>query len=269
MKLDGKTVVLTGAGSGIGRELALLLVQGGSKVVGLDIRAQSLDETRALLDPGLRDAFIGQTLDVTDRAAVAALPASLLERVGPVDCLINCAGMIQPFVRLAQLDDATLERVFNVNWFGTLYMTRAFLPHLVARPEAQLVNVGSMSSIAPLPGQAIYGASKAAIKLLTESLYAEYMDSHLHVTLVLPGAVATNISTNSGIAMPTRSGSTDRPREVEPADVAARTILAGIEDNAFRVLVDKMAIDADALYRRDPQLAVEAIARNFSGLLDG
>lgn len=268
MKLAGKTVVLTGAGNGIGRELSLQLVQGGSRVVGIDIRAESLEETRSLLDADMTDLFVPHPLDVTSREDVAALPAKLIDTVGPVDCLINCAGMIQPFVRLAELDDATIQRVFDVNWFGTLYMTRAFLPHLITRPEAQLVNVGSMSSIAPLPGQAIYGASKAAIKLLTESLYAEYMDTNLHVTLVLPGAVSTNISQNSGIEMPSNRSASERPREVESADRAASTILQAIEDNAFRVLVDKMAIDADALYRRDPQLAVEAIARNFSGLLD-
>ncbi len=267
MKLEGKTVVLTGAGNGIGRELTLLLVQGGSRVVGIDIRAASLDDTHGLLDAGSSDALIPYPLDITDSEDVAALPAKLLELHGPVDCLINCAGMIQPFVRLAQLDDVTMQRVFDVNWFGTLYMTRAFLPHLAARPEAQLVNFGSMSSIAPLPGQAIYGASKAAVKLLTESLYAEYMDSNLHVTLVLPGAVSTNISQNSGIDLPKNRSASDRPRDVETPEKAARTILHGIEDNAFRVLVDKMAIDADALYRSDPQMAVEAIARNFSGLL--
>lgn len=267
MKLAGKTVVLTGAGNGIGRALTLQLVQGGSRVVGIDIRAAALDETHSLLDAELSEAFIPFPLDITNRQDVAALPDKLIGMVGPVDCLVNCAGMIQPFVRFAELDDATIQRVFDVNWFGTLYMTRAFLPHLIARPEAQLVNVGSMSSIAPLPGQAIYGASKAAIKLLTESLYAEYMDTNLHVTLVLPGAVSTNISQNSGIDLPSNSSASDRPRDVETADRAAHTILRAVEDNAFRVLVDKMAIDADKLYRRDPQLAVEAIARNFSGLL--
>lgn len=267
MKLGGKTVVITGAGSGIGRELALEMVRTGSTVVGIDIRAASLEDTRGLLPDDLQQAFTPHPLDITDRAEVAALPALLIAQVGPVDCLINCAGMIHPFVRFAQLNDATLERVFTVNWFGTLWMTRAFLPHLLERPEAQLVNVGSMSSIAPLPGQAIYGASKAAIKLFTESLYAEYLGTSLHVTLVLPGAVSTNISQNSGIEMPSRREGEGRPREVEAADVAARTILRAVEDNAFRILVDKMAIDADALYRRDPQLAVEAIARNFAGLL--
>lgn len=264
MKLTGKTTLLTGAGNGIGRALALEIIQSGGRVIGCDIRQDGLEETRELLSPDLRAHFQTQPLDVTDREAILVLAARL---DGQVDCLINCAGMIQPFVRLADLDDAAMERVFNVNWFGTLNMVRAFLPQLVAKPEAQLVNFGSMSSIAPLPGQAIYGASKAAIKQLTESLYAEYLDAAFQVTLILPGAVATNISSNSGIEMPRRSGGEGRPSDVAGVEDAARTIMAGIEAGEYRVLVDKMVIDVDELYRRGPQEAVETIARNFGGLL--
>tara|TARA_R110001599_G_scaffold26856_2_gene94635 strand:- start:76904 stop:77713 length:810 start_codon:yes stop_codon:yes gene_type:complete len=269
MKLSGKFVLITGAGSGIGREMALQLVRNGSRVMGVDIRAEALEETGALLDSGVAENFIPHVLDVTDRAAVKALPELVGSKYGTLDCLINCAGMIQPFVRFAELDEAAMERVFNVNWFGTLYMTRAFLPHLLARDEAQLVNFGSMSSIAPLPGQAIYGASKAAVKLLTESLYAENMNNNLHVTLILPGAVSTDISKNSGLQPMGSSSGDKRPTDVASAEDAARTIIEGIEANAYRVLVDKMMLDIDALYRQDPQTATETIASKFSGLLDG
>ncbi|WP_340589053.1 SDR family NAD(P)-dependent oxidoreductase [Erythrobacter alti] len=264
MKLSGKTVVLTGAGSGIGRALAHQIARGGGRVFGCDIRSEGLDETRELLPPELRNSFVPRMLDVTDREAIVTLRDGLDE---PVDCLVNCAGIIQPFVRFADLDDDAMERVFNVNWFGTLHMIRAFLPGLLERSEAQLVNVGSMSSIAPLPGQAIYGASKAAIKLLTETLYAEYLASNLQVTLVLPGAVATNISQNSGLKMPERKTGDNRPRDVAGAEDAARTIFAAIEAGEYRVLVDKMVIEVEALYRRDPQAAIETMARNFGGLL--
>ena len=267
MKLAGKTVVLTGAGNGMGRAMAVQMVRGGSRVVGLDIREGSLAGTRELLDAGLQDAFIAHRLDVADREAIAALAARLGGEVGPVDCLINCAGMIQPFVRFAELDEEAIARVFDVNWFGTLNMTRAFLPQLLERPAAQLVNFGSMSSIAPLPGQAIYGASKAAIKLLTEALYAEYLGTNLAVTLVLPGAVSTSISENSGVDLPDRLSGSGRPGDVADVADAARTIMRGIEAGEFRILVDKMVIDVDAMYRRDPRDAVETIARNFAGLL--
>lgn len=260
MKLAGKTTVMTGAGSGIGQALARAIVAAGGRVIGLDIRPEGLAAT----GEGLGEGFRALVLDVTDKAAVAALPATLGEEA---DCLINCAGMIQPFVRFGELSDETIARILEVNFFGTLAMCRAFLPHLLARPEAQLVNFGSMSSIAPLPGQSIYGVSKAAIKLLTESLYAEYLGTNLSVTLILPGAVATAISANSGLEMPS-SPSSNRPREVASAEAAAQTILAGIEADAFRVLVDKMVIDVDTAYRADPQAAVQGIARSFGGLLE-
>ena len=158
-------------------------------------------------------------MNITDKAAVAALPAAVIDRFGAVDGLVHCAGIIQPFVRLKDLDDAAIERVFDVNWWGTLYLTRAFLPVLLERPEGHIVNVSSMGGFLPVPGQTIYGASKAAVKLLTEGLHAECRGTRVHVTVVFPGAVATNITTNSGvdIAIPPA-----RRREGRAPDPAGR-----------------------------------------------
>ncbi|WP_252629481.1 SDR family oxidoreductase, partial [Enterobacter sp. JH539] len=90
---------------------------------------------------------------------------------------INNAGIIQPFVKIDQLGYEVVERVFNVNFYGTLYMTKTFLPHLLTRPEAHIVNVSSMGGFLPVPGQTIYGASKAAVKLFTEGLHSELADT--------------------------------------------------------------------------------------------
>ena len=97
----------------------------------------------------------------------------MITRFGAVDGLIHCAGIIQPFVKVKDLDHAAIDRVFNINWWGTLNLNRAFLPVLLARPAGHIVNVSSMGGFLPVPGQAVYGASKAAVKLLTEALYAE------------------------------------------------------------------------------------------------
>ena len=102
-------------------------------------------------------------------------------------------------MRLNDLDYAAIDRVFDVNWRGTLYMTKTFLPLLLARPEAHIVNVSSMGGFLPVPGQTIYGASKAAVKLLTEGLHSELAGTNVRVTVVFPGAVATNITANSGV----------------------------------------------------------------------
>ncbi len=228
MRAAGKVIVVTGAGSGMGRELVLELVRRGAKVAGVDINEATLAETVTLAGSGA-DRVATFALSVTDKAAVEALPAAVEERFGAVDGIINCAGIIQPFVRLKDLDYAAIDRVLGVNWFGTLYMTKAFLPVLLKRPEAHIVNVSSMGGFLPVPGQTIYGASKAAVKLLTEGLHGECAGTPVRVTVVFPGGMATNITTNSGVAAPTAaSGGKARKVTTAPdAEAFAELLRAG------------------------------------------
>ena len=273
MKAKGKVIVVTGAGSGMGRELALELVRRGAKVVAVDVNEATLAETVELAGAGTAgggDAIAPFALSVADRSAVEALPARVIERFGAVDGLINCAGIIQPFVKLVDLEYAAIDRVFGVNWLGVLYMTKAFLPELHARPEAHIVNVSSMGGFLPVPGQTVYGASKAAVKLLTEGLWAETAATNVRVTVVFPGAVGTNIAANSGIdvsALAAAAGA--RARKVYPADRAARDIVEGMESNAFRVLVGGDAKLMDRLYRLVPARATAIITNQMKDLLKG
>lgn len=256
-------MVVTGAGSGMGRELVFELLRRGARVAAVDRNPDSLEETKKLAAAPDRVATFA--LSVTDRDAVFALPARVEAQLGPADAIVNCAGIIQPFVKLADLDDATIDRVFDVNFHGVLHVTRAFLPGLLRRPEGHVVNVSSMGGFLPVPGQTIYGASKAAVKLLTEGLYAELAGTHVHVTAVFPGAVATNIVQNSGVTIP-HVGSAAAAQTLA-ADAAARQILDGMERNAFRVLVGRDAKMMDALYRLHPRRATELIARQMKRLL--
>ncbi len=226
MKLAGKVVVVTGAGSGMGREVALELLRRQARVAGVDINEATLAETVSLAS-GTPDAIATHVVNITDRAAVEALPQAVVDRFGAVDGIINCAGIIQPFVRLNELDYAAIHRVFDVNFHGTLYMTKTFLPWLLKRPEAHVVNVSSMGGFLPVPGQTIYGASKAAVKLLTEGLHSELAGTAVRVTVVFPGAVATNITVNSGVEIPTITGG--KEHKTTAADAAARIILNGME----------------------------------------
>ena len=225
MKLDNKVVVVTGAGSGMGREVALEAVRRGARVAAVDINEATVTETATLA--AAPDRIATFVVNLTDRAAVEALPAAVIARFGAVDGFVHCAGIIQPFKRFNDLDDAAVERVFAVNWWGTLYLNRAFLPVLLGRPEGHIVNVSSMGGFLPVPGQTIYGASKAAVKLFTEGLHSECRGTNVRVTIVFPGAVATNITTNSGVDIPVspemaefggaahargRQGGTDHPR---------------------------------------------------------
>ena len=268
MKLAGKVVVVTGAGSGMGREIALELLRRGARVAAVDVNATTLAETASLAGDRA-DAIATFALSVADKPAVEALPQAVVDRFGAVDGVINCAGIIQPFVRLNDLEYAAIDRVFAVNWLGTLYMTKAFLPLLLQRPEAHIANFSSMGGFLPVPGQSVYGASKAAVKLMTEGLHSELAGTPVRVTVVFPGAVATNITTNSGVAIPAMDAATmeKQRRSVYPADKAARDVLDGMERNSFRVLVGRDAKLMDALYRLSPRRATGFIAGQMKALL--
>jgi short-subunit dehydrogenase len=158
----------------------------------------------------------------------------------------------------------------SVNWWGTLHLNRAFLPVLLARPEGHIVNVSSMGGSIPVPGQTVYGASKAAVKLFTEALWAECRGTKVHVTLVIPGGVATNITTNSGVDLPIDPTSADMAkRKVATAEEAATAILDGMEKDAYRVLIGRDARMMDLLYRIYPKGATSMIARQMKDLLRG
>ncbi len=266
MKVAEKVLVVTGAGSGIGREVVFEALRRGASVAACDLNPATLAETAQLAAAG--DRLSTHELDVADRGAVEALPEAVSARFGAVDGLIHCAGIIQPFVRLKDLDYPAIERVMAVNWLGTLYLTKTFLPILLARPEGHIVNVSSMGGFLPVPGQTVYGASKAAVKLLTEGLHAECAGTTVRVTIVFPGAVATNIAANSGVPVPTSDADAERmARRITPPDRAARTILDGMERNAPRVLVGGDAKLMDLLYRLSPTLAATFITRQMRGLL--
>ncbi|WP_281178825.1 SDR family NAD(P)-dependent oxidoreductase [Piscicoccus intestinalis] len=209
-------------------------------------------------------------LDVTDSAAVRALPETVTAAHGQVDGLLNVAGIIQPFVRLVDLDEEHVRRVMAVNFDGVLTTVRAFLPGLLTRPEAAIVNVSSMGGLAPVPGQTVYGASKAAVGLLTEGLYAELRGTSVTVTAVYPGGVATGISENSGVRMAGRetAPSAAQQRMLTSAPAAARQIVDGMVAGRYRVLVGWDARAVDLLSRLAPRFATELIARQMARLLD-
>jgi NAD(P)-dependent dehydrogenase (short-subunit alcohol dehydrogenase family) len=266
MKVADKVLVVTGAGSGMGREVTLEALRRGAKVAACDINEATVAETARLAITG--DRLSTHVLNVADKAAVEALPDAVVERFGAVDGIIHCAGIIQPFVRLKDLDYAAIDRVFAVNWLGTLYLTKTFLPVLLARPEGHVVNVSSMGGFLPVPGQTVYGASKAAVKLFTEGLHSECAGTNVHVTVVFPGAVATNMAANSGVHIQISSDDAKaRARRIYPADPAARDILDGMERNAYRVMVGGDAKLMDRLYRLSPSGAAGFIARQMKDLL--
>ena len=265
MRIADHVFVVTGAGSGIGREVTLELLRRGARIAAVDLRAESLDETRALA--GVEPARLStHALNVADRTAVEALPAQVLAAHGQVDGLLSIAGIIQPFIPVDALSIEQIERVMAVNFWGTLYLDKAFLPLLKQRPEASLLNVASMGALVPVPGQSAYGASKGAVKLLTEGLYAELQGTSVAVTIVFPGAVGTHITENSGVELPTLKPGV-RETKVTPAPDAARQIVDAVEHGTFRVLIGGDARMLDRLSRLSPTRAISTVARQMKALL--
>jgi short-subunit dehydrogenase len=266
VKVQGKTIVVTGGGNGIGRELVLNLLGKGARVAAVDISEAGLAETASKVGANA-DRLSTHALSITDRISVEALPASIMAKHGQIDGLINCAGIIQPFVRLKDLEYDAIDRVMNVNFWGVVYMVKTFLPILLERPVAHILNISSMGGFCPVPGQTIYGASKAAVKLLTEGLYAECIGTNVSVTVAFPGAIATNISQNSGVAMGEPSDADKAKfKMTAPAD-AAQIIVDAMERDAFRVTVGSDATMLDRLARIAPKKAAEIIQKQMKDLL--
>ena len=268
MRVDGKVIVVTGAGNGVGRAVTLEALRRGARVAGVDVSSAGLEETARLAEAG--DRFSTHVVDITHAAAVRALPADVSARHGAVDGLIHMAAIIQPFLKVKDLDDATIERVVNVNWWGTLHLDRAFLPVLLERPAGHIVNTSSMGGFIPVPGQSIYGATKAAVKLLTEALHAECKGTPVRVTVVIPGGMATNMPANSGVSVAIDpSKAAELAKNLTTADAAATQILDGMERNAYRVIIGRDARLMDLFYRVNPSGAAALIARQMRGLLGG
>jgi NAD(P)-dependent dehydrogenase (short-subunit alcohol dehydrogenase family) len=268
VKVQNKVILVTGGGNGIGRELVLNLLSKGARVAAVDIDESALQEIVELV--GNKKAHLStHVVNITNQDTVATLPDQIIARHGAVDGIINNAGIIQPFVRINDLDYATIDKVMKTNFYGTLYMIKAFLPHLLKRPEAHIINVSSMGGFLPFPGQSLYGATKAAVKLLTEGLHSELLNTNVQVTVVFPGAIGTNIAANSGVTLRLSPENGNRARFIKPLapDQAAQIIIKGIEQNRYRIFVGSDSAFLDFAYRVSPERAAKYIGKQMQSLL--
>ncbi|MET8763313.1 SDR family oxidoreductase [Lentzea sp. NPDC004782] len=268
MQIAKKVFVVTGGGSGIGREVVLGLLGRGANVAAVDLRATPLVET-AEFGAACKGRLTTHTLDLTDRAAVEELPGNIVAAHGQVDGVINVAGIVQRFARIQDLGLNEIERVMAVNFWAVVNMSRAFLPLLLDRREACLVNVSSMSALVPIPGQTTYGASKAAVKLFTEGLHGELRGTSIAVTVVFPGAVDTDILRNSGVRSPRRAPEAKAGKAKQTtATCAARQIIRAIEKGTHRIRIGGDARLLDRFSRLMPQRATAFVADRMKWLVD-
>lgn len=248
-----RVAVITGAGSGIGRALSLELARRGAKLAISDVDEVGLAET-ARQARGIGATVSEQRLDVTDRAAVLAYAERVAAEFGKVNLVFNNAG-IAFTGDIADMTFEQIERVVDVDFWGVVNGTKAFLPHLIASGDGHVINVSSLFGILAVPGQGAYNAAKFAVRGFTEALRQEMIAAGhpVRVTCVHPGGIKTAIARNAGaVAGEDRAELArffDSKLAKTSADAAAKSILRAVRFNAPRVLVGYDAKALDVLVR--------------------
>jgi NAD(P)-dependent dehydrogenase (short-subunit alcohol dehydrogenase family) len=259
--INGSAAAVTGAASGIGRALAIELAARGCDLAIADRDEAGLAATAAELASSGRKVTTHK-LDVSDPAQIQAFAQAATAVHPGLNIVINNAG-VALLGHFHEIDQAQFDWLMNINFWGVVHGTRAFLPHLASRPAAHIVNISSIFGIIAPAGQTAYCASKFAVRGFSEALRHEFWlnKSPINLTVVHPGGIKTNIVRNSRMGV---TIATDNARRVESierfdtdfakttAQVAAQTIIKGIEKNAPRVLIGGDAKFMDLLQRFRP-----------------
>jgi NAD(P)-dependent dehydrogenase (short-subunit alcohol dehydrogenase family) len=191
---NNKIVVITGAGSGMGRAYALEFARLGARLALNDFDPAGLAQTLGLLKGTQPKAVYSKAFDVGDKDAMYTFAAEVKAQLGSAHVIINNAGIASNGLPVWLKDEADYERTMQVNFFGVLYGTRAFLPQLLENGEGAVVNVSSVFGLVGTPETSDYCASKFAVRGFTEALMVELHESPISVHLVHPGGVKTNIA---------------------------------------------------------------------------
>ena len=241
MRLDGRTAVITGAAGGIGRAIAMSLARRRCNLALADVDESGLTATADLARKhGVR--ISQHVMDVADRAAVADFPQIVSSEHPGVDVLVNNAGVAVGGT-FEQVSETDFEWLFEINFWGVVRMTRAFLPLLHASGDARIVNLSSIYGVVAPPEQTAYSASKFAVRGFSEALRHELEGSGIGVTVVHPGGVATSIAEKARLPAGVSDEEIARRREKYrkllrlPPGVAGEIIVSGVERRRSRVLV--------------------------------
>ena len=262
-----KVAAITGAGSGMGRSLAVLLASRGCHVALSDINEAGLAETVKLLN-GTGVKVTSQKLDVSSKDDVFAWADQVARDHGKVNLIFNNAGVaLGSAIDGGSYED--LEWIMNINFWGVVHGTKAFLPYLKDAGEGHIINTSSVFGLMGVPSQSAYNASKFAVRGFTEALRQELEMQKINVsaTSVHPGGIKTNIARaarmdNSVNKLGLSTNSTEKFEKLfsTTADDAAAVIIKGVEKNARRVLIGKDAVAIDLMVRIFPSAYQKLVA---------
>ena len=249
----GKVAAVTGAGSGIGQALALELARSGAAVAISDVDPEGLAQTEEQLN-AIGASVRSDRLDVTEREAFHIYADQINEHFGKVNQIYNNAGIAYTGdVDVSQFKD--IERVMDVDFWGVVNGTKAFLPHLIASGDGHIINVSSLFGLMAVPGQAAYNAAKFAVRGFTEALRQEMALNRkpVKVTSIHPGgiktAIARNATTAEGVDAEAQAKFFDKRLAGTSPQRAAEIILDGVRKNKARVLVGQDAVVLDLIVR--------------------
>jgi short-subunit dehydrogenase len=273
--IEGSAVAVTGAAGGIGRALALELARRGADLALADRDEAGLQAVAAEIRRDGARKVTTHRLDIADASQIAEFAKSAVSAHPAVNILINNAG-VALIGQFSEIDEAQMEWLFGINFWGVVHATRAFIPHLSRQREAHIVNLSSIFGIIGPPGQTAYAAAKFAVRGFSESLRHELVlaQSPIRISVVYPGGVATDIARNSR----TGSGVTDnalRGQSIERFDhmakttpaTAARRIASGIENNKPRILIGRDARIVDVVQRVLPGSYFAALRRRYEKMM--
>jgi NADP-dependent 3-hydroxy acid dehydrogenase YdfG len=249
----GKVAAVTGAGSGIGQALALELARSGASVAISDVDTEGLAQTEEQLK-AIGAPVRSDRLDVTEREAFQIYADQINEHFGKVNQIYNNAGIaFIGDVEITEFKD--IERVMDVDFWGVVNGTKAFLPHLIASGDGHIVNVSSLFGLMSMPGQAAYNSAKFAVRGFTEALRQELVLNRdpVKVTSVHPGGIKTAIARNGltaeGVDAEAQYKFFDKRLASTTPQRAAEIILEAVRKNKARVLVGQDAVVLDLIVR--------------------
>lgn len=270
-EFEGRVAAITGAGSGIGRALAKELAKRGTHLALSDINEEGLAETVAECDIG-GIKVTSQILDVADREAVEAWAAQVVEEHGKVNMIFNNAGVALG-AKIETMSYEDFEWLMDINFWGVVYGTKAFLPYLKESGEGHIINLSSVFGLFSVPTQSAYNSAKFAVRGFTDALRMELelSDYGVSCTTVHPGGIKTNIARNarvdSSIEIEESGGETigdmfDKIAMTSP-DKAAREILSAVRNDRRRALIGPDAKLLDFMARL-PAMVIQTIEVQLS-----